>query len=193
MTTALDLYWLPLGAGGHCVRVNGLVYEAVVARAQRRTRRDLYHAALVFELPEGRTTVEVGPVWDRVIGASDRGAVVSGPVGLRVLGRSKWFRYEVRCWAGGVIPDAEYAVESPLRLSEDETVVRRALAAVPTVPVLTWGRDELDLGDMWNSNSVVAWVLVRAGLDLTDVRPPAGGRAPGFAAGLAAARRAPAS
>ena len=30
----VDLYWLPLGAGGHCVRVNGLVYEAVAARRQ---------------------------------------------------------------------------------------------------------------------------------------------------------------
>ncbi len=188
--TGLDLYWLPLGAGGHCVRVNGKVYEAVVARAQRRATCDLYHAALVADLPEGRTTVEVGPVWDQVAGTADRGAVFSGPVGLRVLGRSKWFRYEVRCWPSGVIPDLEYAVDSPRRLSTDEVVVRRALAAVPGVPALTWGRDELGLGDMWNSNSVVAWVLVRAGIDLSDIRPPAGGRAPGFDAGLAAALRA---
>ena len=25
---AVDLYWLPLGAGGHFVRFNGRVYEA---------------------------------------------------------------------------------------------------------------------------------------------------------------------
>ena len=24
----VDLFWLPLGAGGHCVRFNGRVYEA---------------------------------------------------------------------------------------------------------------------------------------------------------------------
>lgn len=187
--TGLELYWLPLGAGGHSVRVNGKVYEALVARAQRRASRDLYHAALVAELPDGRTTVEVGPVWDRVSGTTDRGAVVSGPVGLRALGRSRWFRYEVRRWPGGVIPDLEYAVGGPRRLTDDEAVVRRALDAVTGVPALTWGRDELGLGEMWNSNSVIAWVLVRAGLDPSEVQPPSGGRAPGFDAGLAAARR----
>lgn len=183
----LDLYWLPLGAGGRCVRLNGKIYEALVAGAQRRATCDLYHAALVAELPEGPTTVEVGPVWDRVSDTSDHGTVVSGPVGLRALGRSKWFRYEVRCWPGGVIPDLAYAVDSPRRLTRDESVVRRTLAQVPAVPALTWGRDELGVGEMWNSNSVIAWVLVRAGLDLSHVRPPTGGRAPGFDAGLAAA------
>ncbi len=189
--TGLDLYWLPLGAGGHCVRVNGKVYEAVVARAQRRAACDLYHAALVAELPEGRTTMEVGPAWDRTGGTDQHGAVVSGPVGLRLLGRSAWFRYEVRCWPGGVIPDIDYAVGGARRLTDDEGLVRRALGVVPGVPALTWGRDELGLGEMWNSNSVVAWVLVRAGLDLSGVQPPAGGRAPGFDAGVLAASLVP--
>ena len=31
----VDLYWLPLGAGGHSVRLNGRVYEAVAARLER--------------------------------------------------------------------------------------------------------------------------------------------------------------
>ena len=26
---AIDLYWLPLGAGGHFVRLNGRIYEAI--------------------------------------------------------------------------------------------------------------------------------------------------------------------
>ena len=29
--TCIDLYWLPLGAGGHSVRLNGRVFEAVAA------------------------------------------------------------------------------------------------------------------------------------------------------------------
>jgi hypothetical protein len=29
---AVDLYWLPLGAGGHFVRLNGRLYEALAAR-----------------------------------------------------------------------------------------------------------------------------------------------------------------
>ena len=28
----VDLYWLPLGAGGHFVRLNGRLYEALAAR-----------------------------------------------------------------------------------------------------------------------------------------------------------------
>jgi hypothetical protein len=43
---AVDLYWLPLGAGGHFVRLNGRIYEAPVARLQRRPAYDLYHSAL---------------------------------------------------------------------------------------------------------------------------------------------------
>ena len=35
--------WLPLGAGGHSVRLNGLLYEAVLAAIARRRRYDLYH------------------------------------------------------------------------------------------------------------------------------------------------------
>jgi hypothetical protein len=163
-----------------------------VSWAQRRSACDLYHAALVAELPEGRTTIEVGPVWDRLDDRTDHGAVVSGPVGLRALGRWSWFRYEVRCWPDGTIPDLAEAVDSPRRLSTQEPVVRRVLKQPAAVPPLTWGRDELGLGEMWNSNSVIAWVLVRAGLDTTAIRPPAGGRAPGFGSGVAAALGTPA-
>ncbi|MDX6628465.1 MAG: hypothetical protein QOH00_711, partial [Gaiellales bacterium] len=39
---AVNLYWLPLGAGGHSVRFNGLVYEAAAALLGHRPARDLY-------------------------------------------------------------------------------------------------------------------------------------------------------
>ena len=35
---SVDLYWIPLGAGGHFVHFNGLVYEAVRAAIQHRPR-----------------------------------------------------------------------------------------------------------------------------------------------------------
>jgi hypothetical protein len=57
-TTGLDLYWLPLGAGGQSVRFNGRVFEAVAVRWQHRPVRDLYHSALELRLPEGRFVVE---------------------------------------------------------------------------------------------------------------------------------------
>jgi len=37
---------------------------------------------------------------------------------------------------------------------------------------------------MWNSNSVIAWILAASGVDAAAVQPPAGGRAPGWEAGL---------
>jgi hypothetical protein len=52
-----------------------------------------------------------------------------------------------------------------------------------------WGRDELSAGEMWNSNSVTAWLVARAGLDADTILPPTGGRAPGWNAGLLVARR----
>ena len=58
------------------------------------------------------------------------------------------------------------------------------LALVPLVPELTWGRDELGLGEMWNSNSLVAWLLAGSRHDVEGLRPPPGGRAPGWNAGL---------
>jgi hypothetical protein len=41
---AVDLFWIPLGAGGNgFVRLNGRMYEAIKARRERRPRLDLYH------------------------------------------------------------------------------------------------------------------------------------------------------
>ena len=33
---------------------------------------------------------------------------------------------------------------------------------------------------MWNSNSVIAWLLASSGLPMDEIGPPAGGRAPGW-------------
>jgi hypothetical protein len=135
-----------------------------------------------------RYVIESAPAWDRA--EPDRGVVVEGPVGLSWLGRSKWFRYEVRRWRNGIIPDAAYAVDSPRRVSADRHRARQILDLAPGFPPRTWGRDEQHTGDMWNSNSLIAWLLIRTGHDDVDaVRPPAGGRAPGWSAGLVAARR----
>jgi hypothetical protein len=183
----LDLYWLPLGAGGHSVRWNGRVFEAVAARVAHRPARDLYHSALVVSVDGSEHAIEMGPVWQP--GTAGRGVVAEGPVGARWLGRSVLFRYEVRCWRGGVIPDVAEAVASPQRLSDGAEAARRLLALVPQVPALTWGRDPGGVGDMWNSNSLVSWLLVASGLGLDGVRLPDGGRAPGWDAGVALAGR----
>jgi hypothetical protein len=187
--TAIDLYWLPLGAGGHFVKYNGRLYEWIKARLDRRPASDLYHSALQIELPDGRYVIEQTPEPD--LSGAGRGVVAEGPVGSRWAGRFRLFRYEVRVWRGGHIPDIAKAVASPQRLSRDEAVARRLLEVVARVPRLTWGRDELGAGEMWNSNAVIAWTLAATGIDVDGVSPPAGGRAPGWNAGLVAARKVP--
>jgi len=57
------------------------------------------------------------------------------------------------------------------------------------VPTPVWGRDEIGAAEMWNSNSLISWLIVRAALDVDTVHPPAGGRAPGWDAGVVLARR----
>jgi hypothetical protein len=115
----VDLYWLPLGAGGHSVRLNGRVFEAVAARLEGRTPCDLYHSALEVRVPEGRFVIDLAP----------------------------------------------------------------------HVPTAVWGRDELATGEMWNSNSLISWLIAGCGLRAESIRAPAGGRAPGWRAGLVVALR----
>jgi hypothetical protein len=186
---SVDLYWLPLGAGDntHCVRTNGRIFEALTAWYERRDRCDVYHAALEVHLGSDRFTIEMAPVWST--DAPERGVVCEGPVGLRWLGHSRFFRYEVRSWHNGVIPDVVEAVDSPRRVSTSPTQAEQVLALAPAFPTATWGRDEFNAGEMWNSNSLIAWLLARSGHDIESIRPPEHGRAPGWSAGLAVAAR----
>jgi hypothetical protein len=189
---SIELYWLPLGAGGWLVRLNGRIYEAIHALLERRRPLDLYHSALIVRVPEGRFVIEdAWPIPDGD-GAS-RGVAVEGPVGSRRMARFRLFRYEVRRWRDGIIADADEAVASPQLLSDDLLRARRLLDLVGSLPSPVWGRDELGTGEMWNSNSVVSWLLARSGLPTDAIGPPAGGRAPGWQAGLATARRQQAS
>jgi hypothetical protein len=183
----IDLYWLPLGAGGNFVRLNGWVYEAIKSRLDRRPASELYHSALEVFVPEGRYVVENTPVVDDR--GRERGVVLEGPVGARWTGRLRMFRYEMRRWRDGVIPDIGEAVDSPRRLSNDPGDARRLLDVMPHMPALVWGRDELGAGEMWNSNSMISWLIARTGLDVDSIKPPAGGRAPGWGAGVLAAAR----
>ncbi len=185
--SGVDLYWLPLGAGGQSVRLNGRIFEAVAAQLERRPVRDLYHSALEVRAPSGRFVIEQAPIRDS--DGAKRGVVAEGAVGSSLAGRFRIFRYEVRRWRDGVIPDVAEAVASPQLLSDDPSQAQRLLDLVPEVPTPVWGRDELDAGEMWNSNSLISWLIVRSGLDTEAIQVPVGGRAPGWDAGLVVARR----
>jgi hypothetical protein len=160
----IDLYWLPLGAGGWFVRRVGRLYDS---------RHPLYHAALEVRSRQ-RYVIEVAPAWNER--ERDRGVVATGPVGIAPAGRLKLFRYEIRCWRDGRIPDVAEAVATH-RLSDDAAAAQALIERVPHVPIRTWTPN-------WNSNSVIAWLLTRGGFSAS---PPQPGRAPGWDAGVHAA------
>jgi len=186
----VELLWIPLGAGtgtgARIVRFSGGVFESLSAWRERRPRGDLYHSSLELAVPEGRFVIEVTPVPDAR--GRERGVVAEGAVGSRWIRRLRVFRYEIRRWRDGVTPDAEEAV-ARLQVTDDLDRARRILALVPAAPTPVWGRDELRAGEMWNSNSLISWLLDRSGVDTEEIRLPPKGRAPGWNSGRIVARR----
>ena len=120
---------------------------------------------------------------------ADLGVVAEGPVGTKMLGHLRLFRYEVRRWRAGIVPDLCYAVASPVRVTDRYDAARRTFELLPEVPTAVWGGDQFHAGDMWSCNSVISWTLVRAGVDIGAVPLSPHGRAPGWAAGVVVARR----
>jgi hypothetical protein len=185
------LWWLPVGAGGHVVRHTSRWWELLDAHRAHRPPRPLFHAALEVTSDGQRYVIEMGPQWAGPKG-QDRGVIVTGPVGLPALGRSTLFRYEVRCGRDGSLPDRDWAVGGPVTVADDQGTAQTLLRRIHDVPVLTWGRQVPPTEDMWNSNSLVSWLLAVSGVvPVADLLPPDGGRAPGWAAGLALATDAP--
>jgi hypothetical protein len=187
LAPAVDLYWIPLGAGGYVVRLSGKLYEALKALAEHRPRLDLYHSALQIWLPNDRFVIESAAILN--LRGEERGVVAGGPVGMSWLARVRHFRYEIRRWRGGSILDLSQAVSGPVRVATDVVRAQRILDLAPSVPTPVWGRDELHTGEMWNSNSLISWLLARAAIEADQLQPPAGGRAPGWNAGLVVAWR----
>lgn len=184
---SVDLYWLPLGAGGQFVRMNGRIFEALASHYDGRPALDLYHSALEVRVGGDRFVIEMGP--EPRGDPAARGAVCGGPVGTRLLGRLRLVRYEVRRALGGAIPDIAEAVGGPHRVSQNVDQARRLLELIPRFPAATWGRDELRTGEMLNSNSLTSWLLAGSGHQMNTINCPAHGRAPGWAAGLTLAAR----
>lgn len=182
----LRLWWLPVGAGGHVVVHTSRWWERTQALLEHRAPQPLFHSALILASGGVEYVIEMAPAWGRH--NPSRGVVATGPVGLALLGRSRLFRYEVRCWPDGILPDRRYAAGKPVDLPLCAGDASSLLQRVPSVPRYIWGRKAAGSRDMWNSNSLTSWLLQGAGIDAGDIHPPNGGRAPGWAAGIAAAR-----
>ncbi len=188
---AADLYWLPVGAETSRFQQASLrLWEALEAARARRPRATLFHSGLKLALGPGEVyTLELTPAF---LGGPVA-PLAAGPVGFRGADRFRLFRYQLRCLPGDRLPDEQWAVESPVRLSDSCEVVHRILALAPSIPRHVWGRRVAGTGEMWTSDSVISWLLFRAGIDLSIVAPPSGGRAPGWYAGLTIAGRKQAS
>lgn len=183
---SVALYWIPLGAGGQSVRFNGMMYEAAMAAIERRSRCHIFHSALEIALPAGSYMVEMTPVPD--VHGGRRGVVAEGPVGIHGAGRLRLFRYEVRRWRDGVVPDLTDAVGGPQLVVTDAACAQALFDVLPKVPRLTWGRDQWGAGEMWSCNSVVSWALTVAGVDAGSIALPTRARAPGWDAGIVIGR-----
>ncbi|MBO3090052.1 hypothetical protein [Cellulomonas dongxiuzhuiae] len=171
--------WSAVGAGGHVARRTSAWWERLVAAREGRAPQPLVHAVLEVEVAGVVRSVDMGPTWGRTRGT--RRVVLTGPVGARWLGRCPLFRYEVR------VVDGSGRLPGVLAVSDDVALPGDVLDLLADVPAYTWGRDEAGAGEMWTSDSVVAWLLERSGV--SSVEPPPGSRAPGWAAGARVARR----
>ena len=190
---AVDLYWLPLGAGApsgsHLVGLAGKMYEALSAAVEL--------TAAARPLPR-RSRDSTGRRMLR-----HRGRPVTGRPWGEPRGRCRRPRRHPFCRR-----PAALSLRNPLLVQRPHrgcrrgsresdpahrrtgVIARRLLELGPEAPTPVWGRDELRAGDMWNSNSVISWLLARAGLPVQDVSLPPDGRAPGWEAGIVVARRA---
>lgn len=101
------------------MRGSGRLYEAMVATLHHRARLDPYHSASIVQWNNQAFAIEMAPAW--AVHAPDRGVTGAGPVGMPSWGRARLFRYEIRCWPDGAIPDVADAVDSPRRVSTNET------------------------------------------------------------------------
>jgi hypothetical protein len=107
---------------------------------------------------------------------------------MRPAGRLRLFRYQLACLDIDSLPDEEWAVDSPQVLSDDEAMAERILRLAAKTPAHTWGRRVRGTSEMWTSDSVVSWLLVQAGADVSRIRIPDSGRAPGWCAGIELAK-----
>jgi hypothetical protein len=183
----VDLYWLPVAAGtlSPVRRWSLACWEWLDAKAHRRRPGALYHAALKLGLEDGATyTLELTPAF---VGNGEQ-PLMTGPVGVRGADRFRFFRYQLLALCTDWLPDEDWTV-AYVRLGSGSEAARRVLALAPSVPKYTWGWRAPGTHEMWTSDSVISWLLVRADLGLDGVTPPADGRAPGWFAGIEAAKR----
>ena len=87
LAPAVDLYWIPLVAGGHVVRLSGTFYEALKALVEHRPRLDLYHSALQIMLPDDRFVIECAAILNLRVAAAHTAVLPSALALRRIVDR----------------------------------------------------------------------------------------------------------
>lgn len=186
-TDYLELWWLPVGAGtdlsSRIVARCSRLWERIQAARERRPQGPLFHAALVVCCEGQRSLVEMTPAWGQVR-RQRRQVVATGPVGTELLGRSRFFRYQISREPNGIILDRSYAPAPPTQLPVTTETAAALLDLAAQIPRFTWGRTPRGSTEMWNSNSAISYLLARGGVAIDDLVPPRSGKAPGWNSGL---------
>jgi hypothetical protein len=164
---AIDLFWLPLGAGGHFVRFNGRVYEYFQARREHRPVSDLYHTALEVTVPDGRYIIENSwPIPGGTMVELMRDVAVR-ITPLTDLDANEMVR-SLRSW-----PLFEgYRGQAPLSAPEFEGLLLRLSAMVEDIPYLA----ELDLNPVLVSSKECIVLDARIRMAAPKPPPPRGAR-----------------
>ncbi len=175
---SVDLFWLPLGAGGHSVRA-----ERARLRAHRRESRSGVHA--LRSLPLGARVVCV----PRAASSSSRRQFASRTAASRGVvlprGRSvcvasgEMETASATSFAGG--PAGRYPMSTRRLRARDDSATdpaRRAPAARvwrPTVPRSNVGAATNRMRARCGTRTPsIAWLLARSGVDAAAIRPPGG-------------------
>src|SRR5260370_24615063 len=103
----------PCHRGGHRFSRNSAAAAPVQVDCGRRLNSLTAMAQPIYQHAHGPGT----PVVDGR--GQEPGVVAEGPVGARWAGRFRIFRYEMRRWRDGVVPDIGEAVDTPRLLSDD--------------------------------------------------------------------------
>jgi hypothetical protein len=163
-------------------------WERLRALKAGRSPRELLHVALEVQLDSStKFVIELVPAGFGPARTST-GVVGNGPILSRALGWMRMFQYEIRRWKNGVVEAKDKSTRPPSTYVITRDQALQIIDGASRAPRHPWGQDVLGNGDMWNSNSLVSFVLVSAGMDPAAIEPPASADWPGWDTGVALAR-----
>lgn len=177
----VKLIWVPVVGGASVDDILEFIAKFYIDNPDGKT---LFHSALEIQLPEGgecnRYIIEL----TESVSDKAESAKVGETVQHNIFGP---FGYTIRLYRNGQEEDHERS-KPRILLTNDCGIASNIVAFVKAqeIPDLDYGKKigtRSGAADRWTSNSVVAWLLQRTGLNPGGIFPPDGGIAPGWDAG----------